>query len=275
MLRKTESRLVKLDNIMELKDRVTYTQISRILDNKEALVYLSEDNDFIAGQIKGKPMWIWSNNVVKINEIKGYIGEFINIIDPSNVPNIMGNYELINKIKRELNKGNKCSWELDMDMTAYYCEKVNHSFNGTTRLEKPNEDHVELIAGFITGLIRDVYGEVVSVQEQIEAAKQSINSGKLYILVKGSEVVSMANIGYRSQSFGMINLVYTPDEHRKNGYASDLVAMLSQLILDEDRFPMLYTDDSNETSNKIYMNIGYKETGRIKNIKLSAITKDK
>lgn len=272
MLRITESRFVKLDNIMELNDKVTYNSIFKILDDKEALVYLSEDNDFIAAQNQGRPMWVWINKISKKGKIENYIADFVNIIDPSNVPNIIGDYELINDIARKLNEANKCSYESQMSMIAYYCDKVNHSLNGSTKLERPNEKHVDLIARFITGMIRDVYGKTVSVQDQLESAKQSINSGKLYILVKDSEVVSMANIAHRSQNFGMINLVYTPNEYRKNGYASDLVATLSQLILDEDRIPMLYTDDSNDTSNKIYMNIGYKETGRIKNIKLSAST---
>jgi predicted GNAT family acetyltransferase len=56
-----------------------------------------------------------------------------------------------------------------------------------------------------------------------------------------------------------INTVYTPPEFRKRGYASGLVAGVSQYLLDSGRrFCFLFTDLKNPTSNKIYQDIGYR-----------------
>lgn len=55
-----------------------------------------------------------------------------------------------------------------------------------------------------------------------------------------------------------VNLVYTPPELRRRGYASACVAALSQLLLDAGwKFCCLFTDMSNPTSNHIYQQIGY------------------
>ncbi|MEM1391983.1 MAG: GNAT family N-acetyltransferase [Cyanobacteria bacterium P01_H01_bin.150] len=55
-----------------------------------------------------------------------------------------------------------------------------------------------------------------------------------------------------------INMVYTPPEYRKRGYAGTCVAALSQTLLDKGyKFCFLFTDLSNPTSNKIYQKIGY------------------
>jgi len=52
--------------------------------------------------------------------------------------------------------------------------------------------------------------------------------------------------------------VYTPPALRGQGYASALVAAVSQAQLDAGRrFCFLFTDLSNPTSNKIYQDIGY------------------
>ncbi|MDP8927425.1 MAG: GNAT family N-acetyltransferase, partial [Actinomycetota bacterium] len=52
--------------------------------------------------------------------------------------------------------------------------------------------------------------------------------------------------------------VYTPPDLRNRGYASALVASLTQRELDAGRsFCFLYTDLANSTSNKIYQRIGY------------------
>jgi hypothetical protein len=55
-----------------------------------------------------------------------------------------------------------------------------------------------------------------------------------------------------------VSYVYTPPEHRNRGYASAVVARLSQTMLDEGRsFCTLFTDLGNPTSNSIYRKIGY------------------
>ena len=52
--------------------------------------------------------------------------------------------------------------------------------------------------------------------------------------------------------------VYTPPEDRGHGYASALVAGVTQGLLDAGRdWVSLYTDRSNPTSNHIYQEIGY------------------
>ena len=55
-----------------------------------------------------------------------------------------------------------------------------------------------------------------------------------------------------------VGYVYTPTELRGRGYASALVAELSQSMLDSGlNFCVLYTDLANPTSNGIYQRIGY------------------
>lgn len=52
--------------------------------------------------------------------------------------------------------------------------------------------------------------------------------------------------------------VYTPPQFRGRGYGTACVAALSRRLLDGGRgFCMLFTDLSNETSNRIYRRIGY------------------
>lgn len=59
-----------------------------------------------------------------------------------------------------------------------------------------------------------------------------------------------------------INMVYTPPEYRRNGYASACVAALSQTLLSLGcKYCFLFTDLANPTSNHIYQAIGYQSVG--------------
>ena len=71
-------------------------------------------------------------------------------------------------------------------------------------------------------------------------------------------LVAMAGASGRTPNGIRVGAVYTPPEKRRRGYASSLVAALSQAQLDAGRrFCFLYTDLANPTSNKIYREIGY------------------
>ncbi len=69
---------------------------------------------------------------------------------------------------------------------------------------------------------------------------------------------SVAGYSGRTPNGVRIGPVYTPPELRRSGYATALVAALSQhLLLSGHRFCFLYTDLSNRTSNSIYQQVGY------------------
>jgi RimJ/RimL family protein N-acetyltransferase len=88
--------------------------------------------------------------------------------------------------------------------------------------------------------------------------RQSIESRKRVIWEIDGTPVSMAG-AIRPAPFGdSIAWVYTPDEHRGKGYASQLVAEYSQYLLDQGSPRcLLFTDASNPVSNAIYQRIGY------------------
>ena len=68
-------------------------------------------------------------------------------------------------------------------------------------------------------------------------------------------------VGYGSPTPTGVRIgpVYTPPEHRRRGYASALTAHVSAEQLAAGRsFCFLYTDLANPTSNKIYVEIGYR-----------------
>jgi len=78
------------------------------------------------------------------------------------------------------------------------------------------------------------------------------------VLWDDGETVSLSGFGSPTPNGIRIGPVYTPPELRRRGYASALVAELSERLLNERRFCFLYTDLANPTANKIYEQIGYK-----------------
>jgi predicted GNAT family acetyltransferase len=83
--------------------------------------------------------------------------------------------------------------------------------------------------------------------------------GGIVLWEDGSEAVSLAGFGGTTPNGIRVGPVYTPPERRRRGYASALVAQLTQELLDGGRrFCFLFTDLANQTSNAIYQQVGYR-----------------
>lgn len=83
--------------------------------------------------------------------------------------------------------------------------------------------------------------------------------GAGFVLWEDGGPVSLAGFGGSTPNGIRIGPVYTPPELRGRGYASALVAALSEeLLAGGRRFCFLYTDLANPTSNRIYERIGYR-----------------
>jgi predicted GNAT family acetyltransferase len=79
-----------------------------------------------------------------------------------------------------------------------------------------------------------------------------------YVWDDAGEIVAFAGVSGPTPRGIRIGPVYTPSARRGRGYASNLVAEVSQRQLDAGRsFCFLFTDLANPTSNRIYQAIGY------------------
>jgi uncharacterized protein len=91
-----------------------------------------------------------------------------------------------------------------------------------------------------------------------ENAARSVEAGDVFVW-EDNTLVSMATRNRPTRNGIAVSYVYTPPDQRRKGYACACVAALSQLLLDSGwKFCSLFTNLANPTSNRIYMNIGYK-----------------
>ncbi|WP_339187277.1 MULTISPECIES: GNAT family N-acetyltransferase [unclassified Paenibacillus] len=103
------------------------------------------------------------------------------------------------------------------------------------------------------------YGKTeMSIPQDADPYLYRIASKKLYILEDNGIPVSMAGYTREMQTAIGVAFVYTPPYERGKGYATSIVAQISQLALDKGFTRcVLYTDLANPTSNSIYQKIGY------------------
>ena len=173
------------------------------------------------------------------------------------VPGVLGPEHVSNMFASTYHAITEKLFQPGMRQGVYELRSVNEitAVSGNFRIAKAED--VGVITKFVQGFSNDLHDEPVDTPDALSHAQQLIKHGMLYVWEDG-EVVSMA-ASVRPTPNGMsVNLVYTPPEQRRKGYATALVAALSQHLLNEGcQFTTLFTDLANSTSNHIYQEIGY------------------
>ncbi|ARI75976.1 GNAT family N-acetyltransferase [Halobacillus mangrovi] len=121
--------------------------------------------------------------------------------------------------------------------------------------------HIPLIIDWLEKFGVETNERLISRQAE-ELAQDMVGTQRAHLWVVEDQPVSMANRARKTPNGATINGVYTPDLHKRKGYASQVVWALTKKLLDQGcEYCALYTDLSNPTSNSIYKKIGYKWIG--------------
>ena len=173
------------------------------------------------------------------------------------IPGFIGEKAIVQEMAQHIATLRQLQVVLGMDQRIYQLKEV--------RRKPSNVGSFRWVTGNDQPLIQQwVYDFAVAIDQPLEMeqaskrAEELIQNGKLAGWEVDNQLVSMANASRPTKNNITINFVYTPDQFRKNGYATNCVAELSERLLKNGySSTSLYTDISNPTSNKIYMDIGY------------------
>ena len=119
-------------------------------------------------------------------------------------------------------------------------------------------DDRDLVIAWLEAFRLEAFGDAEPGSVVADADRWLARRGRSLHLWQDGDVVSLAGTGGRTPNGIRIGPVYTPPDARRRGYASALVAAISQEELDAGcRFCFLFTDLANPTANHIYQAIGY------------------
>lgn len=173
------------------------------------------------------------------------------------IPGFIGEKEFTIELAKHIAKVRGLQANVQMNQRIYKLEKVKKKANTKGKLRKIEEKDKHKIKEWVYEFCNEI-NLPLSLEEADKKAKEMIKTGNAVAWEVNEELVSMANATRTTNNNITINYVYTPISERKKGYATDCVSALSQLMLDRSyKTTSLYTDLSNPTSNKIYIEIGY------------------
>ncbi|ACX68316.1 GNAT family N-acetyltransferase [Paenibacillus sp. FSL H8-0457] len=250
-----------------IRDEVSYNLIHLIAGSPQRIGLKSPDGRMIYAQSPRGNAWLWISRDVTMDRRQFLLRELVSELGEAALPGVTGEPGVAEQFASCYAEERHGAYRHQMTMESYHAPTVKSPLGVEGRIRRAAVEDTQKVARFLVGFSEDAYGVRANAASQVETAERLIQQGGLYVWMAGSHTVSMANIAHRSPRHGRINAVYTPKEERKKGYASALVADLGSILLQEGLVPMLYADQANPDSNRLYQHIGFTRCGTISDLK--------
>ncbi|MDE1151709.1 MAG: GNAT family N-acetyltransferase [Micavibrio sp.] len=151
-----------------------------------------------------------------------------------------------------------------MDQIIYSLTHVQIPRAVKGRLRWAEEHEIPLVAGWIRAFSTDALPKVEQITEAEAAQKadEMVKARRLAVWDVDGRAVAQAGVT-GTRDVARISMVYTPEETRGKGYASAVVAAVTETQLQAGKkLCCLYADARNPVANSIYRKIGYEFAGR-------------
>ena len=156
---------------------------------------------------------------------------------------------------------------LAMQQGIYELERVTFPANmptGVPRIAAPAD--APLLYAWAQAFVEDTR---IPAHDVRGLADRMVVERNMMLWEHDGEPCCMAGVNGPTPEGIRVGYVYTPADKRGYGYASALVAHVSQAQLDAGkRLCFLYTDLTNPTSNRIYQKLGYRQVAESIEIKI-------
>lgn len=136
--------------------------------------------------------------------------------------------------------------------------KLNPPKSIAGELHLANAKDVVTVTNWLADFVKEaVPDDAMEISRIRLIAEDRIARQQVYLWRMSGKPVAMTHVGRPTKNGISVNAVYTPKNLRGRGYASKLVGDVSERMLRQYQFCVLYTDAKNPTSNKIYQSLGY------------------
>jgi predicted GNAT family acetyltransferase len=261
LLKRVEEFLLRNESVNNLSLGILYSLIKK--ENKERINanhffgLIESNHEVVLVLVKTAQNLVLSGDGNRLNEA---IEEAVLYLSKVGliVPGVVGTKEVATKFAEAWKKKHNSSVLVSMRQRIYRLDRVNKLDLSSGKLRIANKNDIDFVSKWVNDFSVEAL-EPLTMEQVKEITEQGIRDSSIFLWEDQQAIVSMAKRTRPTKNGVVINLVYTPPLYRGQGYATSCVASLSQNLIDNGyKFCSLYTDLDNPTSNKIYINIGYK-----------------
>jgi len=206
-------------------------------------------------------LWYSGNYIIHsfkwTNKIINALSQTINFDELSKIT-FSGNNELLT----ELFKKNNVQFEIMKERLIYHCCKTNILTDCKGEIEKATIDDIDELSKMSYQYHLDEFGKYAQrdLKYMTNIVVKGIENGNLYKLRVNNKISSMAQVISEDHIAPLIGQLYTKKELRNKGYATSILYLLTNKLLNDGHKKCgLLSDLNNSSSNAVFRKVGYRD----------------
>jgi hypothetical protein len=145
------------------------------------------------------------------------------------------------------------------DLILYYIDKNCPECRTPGSLRPANASDTIIVNKWVADFYEETFMSAPPFDERIIIDEKTKSITSLYIWVKHNNPCAMGMLCEAGAGTRRLNLIYTPADLRRRGYAKAVVCALVKIVRDEGAVPFLYAAAGNAAANGLYRSLGFKE----------------
>lgn len=199
-------------------------------------LFLIESNQFDA--IKHLAKYVYDNDIM----IRG----------------VQGAYEECEVFKNHYYKLSGKLMEAMYQMDILVCDTtVAQKYIGT--LMDVKQSHKDFLINAYLSFSKEALKEEIAIEKASLYIDKLIDNNVIKIYQNEENQVAACVAISELPNGSSVHFVYTKEEYRGRGYATNMMGLLVRKILEQKRYATLFVDQTNPISNKVYNRVGFKK----------------
>ena len=246
------------------EEAITYSVLIKILQGQCAHIFTDLETVIVCHSCELYPVWVWcrdAEDAEAVEDIARCIREELPL--EQGYVHIMP-YALLEKL-----------WEKDeyfrsarenMGLLSYRLDEIHPVKICEGYMSLVREEEIPGLIDAWHDMHMEMEGHDLSREHCEETMRRMVGEKTLFAWrIDKEEIVALTGRGDQ-ETYSKITSVYTLPQHRRKGYAINLVHGVTKTMLEDGLVPILYTDAGYAASNACYQKIGYKLVGRLTSI---------
>lgn len=250
-------------------DPLRHSTLLTVLDSsvkrpvsREALMFEVRDSGRFVGAVYREPPWPMLISALPRAAVGGFVGFLVE--QGIGFPAVMGPRDIADDFASRWTAASGSRIAKSEEMRLYALGELLHPRGVPGSPRETTSADEQLVLPFIEEFLRSEGGtHVAGVSEEL--VRSVWTEDRDFVLWEdGGEMVGLAASTAVVAGMSRVGFVYTPPEHRGRGYASAVVAVVSERARRRGAEQvMLYADVANPAANSVYRKIGYRSVGDV------------
>ena len=250
----------ELANIVD--EVITYSVLRNILHYPCTDIFTNGQSVIICYSNAPYPIWVWCKRPFDEQDVQAVVHTLkTHYLEKGNYRFIISE-DLLDEIAKIDNMFSNMTTRLELlSYELKNIKKIDYPCAG--QMQKATMEQLDALASMYKDACYEMEMHDFTMEHCKATVTGMIQNDNLFFWVNDENKIVATVAKSTDGNYAKIAFVYTLPEHRRKGYAINLVHTFSQMLLDDGLIPILYTNGGYVASNECYKKIGYVQVGKL------------